>query len=235
MLEEVEGVCCEMLTFTPDLLGLSAQAFMERLRNDYGMKALLVGYDHHFGHDRGKGYEDYRRYGQEMDVEVILMDPFVPEDAPQPVSSSLIRSLIKEGRIARASELLGYDFFLEGPVLRGDGIGKGMGYATANLRISSRKILPGAGVYACRVKVEDGERLNGMLYIGSRPTVLEDGEMRIEVHILDYQNDLYGSTVRLEVVDHIRPEMRFDGLDQLVAQITKDERKVREVLGCLKQ
>lgn len=235
MLESVEGVHCEMLTFTRDLLGMSAQAFMEHLRKAYQMKALLVGYDHHFGHDRSKGYEDYRLYGQEMGVEVIRMDPFIPEDAGQPVSSSLIRTLIKKGEIIRASELLGYPFFLEGPVLRGDGIGTGMGYATANLRISSRKILPGAGVYACRVKVEDGSQLNGMLYIGSRPTVLEDGEMRIEVHILDFNKDLYGSFIRLEIVDHIRKEMRFGGLDELAAQITKDEKRVREVLGISKK
>lgn len=229
-----------LLPFTPDMASLTAREFMQQvLRQQWRVEVLVVGYDHRFGHGRTDGFDDYVRYGQEMGIEVVRGEACIDGDAA--VSSTRIRRHITEGKITEANKLLGYQYILEGKVIDGYKVGRKIGFPTANIRISEpNKLLPADGVYAVRVcfENEDGNttKINnqnpafknvGMLNIGHRPTIANGEERSIEVHILDFEGDLYGKSIRLELMERLREERTFGSLDELVAQLHTDMERVR--------
>lgn len=216
----------EVLQFTSGLSRLTAREFMQSvLKEQLGVKVLVMGYDHRFGSDGGT-FEDYRRWGMERDIEVILAE----ELAQDHVSSSECRRSLLEGDVERAARLLGHPYLLTGTVGEGHHVGQHLGFPTANIQTERGKILPQKGVYAVRVRLQDGSLLKGMLNIGKRPTLDNGEDTSVEVNILDFNGNLYGECIQLEFVRRLRDEKRFNSLEELQQQLILDRRQVLEIL-----
>lgn len=213
--------------FTAETMQLTARQFMQQvLHDELGISTLVIGYDHRFGHNRAEGFDDYVLYGRDMGINVVQAEEYRPDGIC--ISSSAIRQAIACGQISQANDLLGYHYFIEGQVVNGFHIGRTIGYPTANIQMPDGKLVPADGVYAVIVML-DGEEYSGMLNIGHRPTF--GGEQRsIEVHLLDFNRNIYSECIQLRFIQRIREEKRFDNIDQLKAQIRLDERKIRLIL-----
>lgn len=181
---------------------------------------IIIGYDHRFGKGRTGDYHLLEKYGQELGFSVKeIPEQLLHEIA---VSSTRIRKAIIENDIATANAALGYPYFFEGLVVEGNQLGRTIGYPTANLHIGSEeKLIPGNGVYAVQVQITD-KTYGGMMNIGLRPTV--DGKKRvIEVNIFDFNDNIYGEQLRIHVLQQLRNEIKFDGLEALKAQLGRDK------------
>lgn len=220
---------CFMLDFTLELAQLSAKQFMEILKKHYRIQALVIGYDHRFGHNRSEGFEDYVRYGHEQGIEVVLAQAYSNKDIT--ISSSIIRRLLLEGNVSEAATCLGYHFFLDGTVVEGYHVGHKIGYPTANLHVTDpEKLVPADGVYAVYVFL--GERkYKGMLSIGYRPTLNNGTDRSIEVHIFDFNEDIYNQPMRISFVRRTRSELKFDSIEELVEQLHKDAIEATAILS----
>ena len=215
-----------VLPFTQELSALSAKEFMESvLRDKLNAKLLLMGYNHHFGHGGGT-HEEYEVWGQETGIKVCLAEALSGEK----VSSSRIRSLIGLGEMEKANEMLGYPYFLTGKVTEGKQIGRQIGFPTANLLTAEQKLLPTCGVYAVWVRMSDGTKKGGMLCIGHRPTIEANGEISVEVHIFDFNGNLYGESISIDFIGKLRDERHFDSLESLQQQLTLDAVSVKEMI-----
>lgn len=224
LLEEAGIANCILLPFTAELSRLSAKEFMLLLRTEYNVRTLVIGYDHRFGHNRLESFEDYVRYGQELDIDIVQARAYTQENAK--VSSSAIRELLSQGEVHTASRLLGYPYPLEGTVTDGYRVGRKIGFPTANLRIDHPfKLVPAEGVYAVKVEVEGQQHL-GMLNIGHRPTLNNGADRSIEVHILDFAGDIYRQNIRIEFLRFLRPEIKFASIEELISQIEKDKEAI---------
>ena len=220
---------CVMLDFTLDLARLSAKQFMAALKQDYQVQALVIGYDHRFGHNRSEGFDDYVRYGRELGMEVILAQAYSTD--AMTVSSSAVRRLLLEGNVSEAANCLGYHFFLTGTVVNGYHVGRKIGFPTANLCVNdSEKLVPADGVYAVYVFLGE-KKHTGMLSIGYRPTLNNGIDRSIEVHIFNFDADIYDQPMRLSFVRRTRPELKFDSIDELIAQLHKDEAEITAILS----
>ena len=217
-----------MLEFTHEMAAMSAHDFMGQvLKEQLGVEVLVIGYDHRFGRGRTDGFDDYVRYGHELGIEVVRGEACMEQG--EAVSSTRIRACIAEGRVSEASHLLGYHYRLCGTVVGGYKVGRKMGFPTANIHVKEcEKMLPANGVYAVFVHVDanGGGKHVGMLNIGHRPTVNNGSERSIEVHILDFEGDLYGKSLCVEFVERLRDERTFDNLDALMAQLEADKERV---------
>ena len=212
---------CILLPFTRELSMLTAREFMQLLYEKYHVRMLVIGYDHRFGHNRAETFEDYCRYGQELGIHIMQATAYTQEQ--DKVSSSAIRRALLAGDVFTAKKYLGYNYFLEGTVVDGYKVGRKIGFPTANLRVDfPNKLIPSVGVYAVFVHV-NGQKYKGMLNIGHRPTINNGNDLSIEVHILDFQGDIYHQKIRIEFVDFLRPEMKFNSVDELVLQMQKDK------------
>ena len=220
---------CIMLDFTVELSQLSALSFMKDiLQQRYNVSTLIIGYDHRFGHNRSEGFEDYVRYGQQIGMNVYRAQACMIDDLN--ISSSLVRTYLLEGKIDLSTRYLGYNYSIEGVVMGGYRVGRTIGFPTANLDLrESNKLIPSDGVYAVRVEVK-GCLYAGMLNIGYRPTLDNGSKKSIEVHILRFDEDIYDEKIRLYFVSRIRSEMKFSGLDELIAQLKRDAAFVDSVL-----
>lgn len=242
-----------LLTFTPAMALLTAREFMQQiLHKQLGVAVLVIGYDHRFGHGRTEGFDDYVRYGKELGIEVVRGEACM--DGSEAVSSTRIRQCIAEGHVAEANNLLGYNYVLEGKVVDGYKVGRKIGFPTANMQVYDViKLLPADGVYAVYVNIVDDDGVNendnclpdgnnshllsfdfqpkhmGMLNIGHRPTVNNGEERSVEVHILDFEGDLYGQVLQIEFVERLRDEQTFDSLDALMRQLHEDEQRIRKM------
>lgn len=224
LLEEAGIANCILLPFTAELSRLSAKEFMLLLRTEYNVRTLVIGYDHRFGHNRLESFEDYVRYGQELDIDIVQARAYTQENAK--VSSSAIRELLSQGEVHTASRLLGYPYPLEGTVTDGYRVGRKIGFPTANLRVDHPfKLVPAEGVYAVKVEVEGQQHL-GMLNIGHRPTLNNGADRSIEVHILNFAGDIYRQNIRIEFLRFLRPETKFASIEELISQIEKDKEAI---------
>lgn len=217
-----------VLDFDKQLSELSAREFIRLIRDTYGVRLLLVGYDHRFGHNRSDTFADYVDYGRELGVEVMQ----TPElDTPLGhVSSSVIRRLVAAGDVVLAAQMLSRPYRLEGTVVGGFKNGRKLGYPTANIALADRSLLlPKNGVYAVRVHV-DGTLYGGMLNVGVRPTFNGSGKVSVEVNIFDFDRDIYGSAIAVDFVAHVRDERRMGSLDELLAQLAADKMQIQEIL-----
>lgn len=218
-----------VLPFTRALSAMSAREFMQSiLREKLNAEFLLMGYNHQFGHGGGTP-EEYVEWGKETDLVVCQAKALVGEK----VSSSRIRSMIINGDIGNANALLGYSYFLRGKVTAGKQIGRQIGFPTANLQLPEQKLLPACGAYVVWVTMPDGTKRGGMLCIGHRPTIESDGELRMEVHIFDFNNNLYGKELRLDFIRRLREERHFDSLDSLQLQLKHDAATARKMISHL--
>ena len=207
-----------MMSFTRELGRLSPFEFMDMLRDDYGVEALVVGYDHHFGHGSQYGFEDYRSYGERHGIDVVK----ALELSDMRCSSTAVREALERGDVESASRMLGYDYTLTGRVVRGFHLGTGLGFPTANLEADERKLVPANGVYAV---LADGQP--AMLNIGVRPTMDNGAAVSVEAHILDFSGDLYGKSMTLTFLKRLRDEIRFPDTQSLRGQLMDDERYCR--------
>mgnify|MGYP000365310448 FL=1 len=215
---------CAVLDFTPALARLTAREFIERLAAEWGVSTLVVGYDHRFGRDRAEGFEAYVAHGRTVGMEVVRGVPYLLEDGTA-VSSSRIRALLTECRVEEAARMLTVPYRLRGHVVGGQQIGRTMGFPTANLSVDEPlKVLPGDGVYTVRAWLR-GMAYRGMLSIGNRPTI-GDRPTAVEVHLLGFSGDVYGETIEVEFIRHLRNNRRFDSLDALREQLERDRETV---------
>ncbi len=197
----------------PVIKDMTAPEFLRVLKNQCQVERLLMGYDHHFGKDCLMRFEDYQRAGAEAGVEIEQVSA-----APDiTVSSTRIRLALQEGRLKEANDLLGYNYQLTGIVVHGRHIGTDLGFPTANLRVEDGKLIPKAGVYAAMV----GTR-SAIVNIGTNPTVSDSTETSIEVHIPDWQEDIYGQEMTVRLTDYMREERKFENKESLKEQITAD-------------
>ena len=222
--EGIDFVTC--YTFTKEISKITAKDFIsEMLIDRLKVKHLIIGPDFSFGRKREGNAELLKTMGKIYDFETNVLGPvFIDNEV---VSSSAIRNLLKEGDTRKAARFLGYFYYIEGQVTEGEKRGRQIGYPTANLE-TDWDILPKTGVYATRAYLDD-KKLESITNIGYRPT-FGSSKLLIETHIFDFNSDIYGKRLRLEFVERIRDEKRFESVDALVAEIRLDVEKVKEVL-----
>ncbi len=222
--------------FTRDFSNLNAQEYIEEiLVNTLGTKKIIIGYDHRFGKDRKGGMK-------ELEASANIFDYTVEEIPEQDindvaVSSTKIRKALLEGDVALAAEYLGYYFSICGPVIKGDKIGRTIGFPTANIFVEETyKLIPGDGIYAVTVEMEwepatsnlksqisNLKTYKGMAYIGQRPTI--NGMTRnIEVNIFDFDREIYGQTIKMNFMKFLRNDVKFTGLEALTNQLHQDKK-----------
>ena len=197
---------------------LTAAEFMQRLHAE-GVQVLLMGYDHHFGADQLTDFRDYARIGRETGIEVLPANE-LPEEIVGHVSSSAIRRALLAGDVESANRMLGYTYSICGAVVRGNAIGRTIGFPTANIHYPAEKLLPPAGVYAgwCRVAEHDYPTL---VNIGTNPTV-GNRSTTVEGYLTGFAGDVYGQQLCFRLERFVRREQKFDSLDDLREQIAKD-------------
>jgi riboflavin kinase/FMN adenylyltransferase len=217
-----------LLDFTRQLAQLNSSDFIKLLRDNYGVALLVMGYNHHFGHDTSESFADYVRQGDELGVEVIKAPEYLGEFSP--VSSSIIRRLITAGKVNDANDCMGRPFTISGTVVHGFHNGSTIGFPTANIgNVDPALILPHNGAYAVNVII-DHQRRQGMVNLGYRPTVTNGSKLTIEVNIFDFNDDIYGKPITLEFIRFLRLEFKLESIDELKAQLTSDRQKAIEIL-----
>ncbi len=213
---------CVVLPFTKEMAGMSARDFMLLMRDQLGVRSLLLGYDNRFGHDRYLTFKDYVRYGNEIGMEVRAIRPVTLQEDGQPVSSSSVRRLLEDGRLELAYRYLGHPYCLGGVVVDGEHIGRQIGFPTANLQPDADKLVPKAGVYAVWVRVgKEKTPRPAMMNIGQCPT-FGHHQTTLEVHLFDYTGDLYGQTLYVGFVRRLRDEQCFSDASVLAQQLEAD-------------
>jgi len=215
------------LPFDAEMARLDAGEFVRKILVDgIGAEAVVLGTNHAFGRGRSGNVRSLKRFGEQFGFEVVAVPSLIVDGAP--VSSTRIRRLIREGRVAEAARLLGRPYSMTGKVIRGDGRGRGLGFPTANLSIDHpRKLLPADGVYAMWAEM-DGARFPAVMNIGVRPSFRAG--RAIEVHLLDFRDTVYGATVSGKLVEKIREEKQFDHPEALSEQIAQDIARARALL-----
>lgn len=215
-----------LLPFTKDFSRTSSKVFIQEiLVGKVKMDQIVIGYDHRFGKNRGGGIGELRSYSEEMKFGVEEIPPQAIDDAN--VSSTKIRKALQEGAIKTATKFLGYDYGFDGRVVHGEKQGRLLGYPTANMEpLDERKLIPADGIYFVRVNAQDQWHY-GMMSIGVKPTMGEF-ERSHEVHLFDFEGDLYDQVIRVEFLEWIRGELKFDSLDELIAAIKGDEAFCRD-------
>ena len=201
----------------------SVEFVRDVLVNKIGTSCLVIGYNHHFGRNREGSFEHLKEYGPLYGFEV---EEICAEDVHEvAVSSTKIRNALKKGDIKTAKSYLNYDFGLTGIVVKGNHLGHQIGFPTANIKVlDSYKLIPASGVYGVRVKYKE-DIYKGMLNIGMRPTI-GGTEKTIEVHIIDFERDLYGEELTIYIDSWIREEQKFEHIDALKLQLEQDKRAV---------
>jgi len=223
-----------LMPFTPAVAQLDAEAFVGRLCDEYGMHELVMGYDHGFGRGRAGDVELVERLARQRDFRMAVVDAV--RDNGQPISSTLIRTAVAHGDLDSGARWLGRPYAIRGKVVRGAGRGRTIGIPTINLEPPDpRKLLPPDGVYAVSVTVgrrETGneKRYGGMMNQGPRPT-FGDQARTLEVHLFDFDGELYGATVDVEWVRRLRDVQAFPSRDALVAQLERDRQAARATLN----
>jgi riboflavin kinase/FMN adenylyltransferase len=208
--------------FTPEFAQLSYEQFVEEiLVGQIHTKYLVVGYDHKFGKNRQGDFEFLKNCAARLDFQIEKLDVLLMNESH--ISSTKIREALQKGDVETANAFLGYPFTLHGTVVRGEQLGRKIQFPTANIGTSDPdKIIPGFGVYAVKVKVQ-GKWHHGMLNIGNRPTVNSNADHRsIEVHIFNFEADIYDLSIELMFFKKLREEQKFPSIDDLREQLQKD-------------
>ena len=207
--------------FTKDFSRLTALEYVrDVLVNKLHIKHIIVGYDHHFGRNRTANIKDLREYGSFYGFKVTEITAHEVGDVT--VSSTKIRKALGNGEIKIANQFLGYNFMLSGKVVKGRGLGKTIQFPTANLQIDNAyKLIPKKGVYLVKA-ILDNQLVYGMMNIGTNPTVSSSNELSIEVFFFNFDKSLYGLHLTVQLIDRIREELKFSGLDALRVQLESD-------------
>jgi riboflavin kinase/FMN adenylyltransferase len=218
-----------VLSFTEDLCRLSPKEYVQNiLVGSMGAKSISVGYNHHFGKDREGDASLLEKMGKDLDF-CVHAAPMVLIDG-EDCSSSRIRDLVASCKVEEATRVLSRPYALIGEVVRGEGRGRKLGFPTANMAVNEFQLVPGRGVYAGVARLADGRRLPSVINVGYRPTfkhqpgISESGgaALLVEVHILDFDENLYNSIIQVDFTAYLRSEQKFDGIESLKTQIAAD-------------
>jgi riboflavin kinase/FMN adenylyltransferase len=235
-IEERQQICEQLgidvfyrIGFTYEFSRLTSREFYLRyVVQGFGVSEVVEGYDHHFGRDREGSVEELLKLGREFEFSVAALKPvYVDEEI---VSSSQIRQHLLQGKVDRALRLLGRPYAVSGTVVRGDARGRELGYPTANLQLTHHKLVPEDGIYFAQVDVGSESR-HGMVSIGVRPTFFDQGQRTVEVHLLDFDGDLYGKTLNVQFLRRLREERKFESAQQLIDQMHLDEQHSRALMA----
>ena len=218
--------------FTKSFSRLTALEYVrDVLVNKLKVKHIIVGYDHHFGRNRTATIKDLIEFGKFYGFEVTQID--AQEVGDVAVSSTKIRTALHEGDMRVANSFLGYHFMLTGVVTKGKGLGKDLNFPTANIHIEEPyKLVPKEGVYLVQSEIE-GHQTYGMMNIGKNPTVSQDNQTHIEVHFFNFDADLYGKTLKIELLDRLRSEIKFPNIEALKAQLELDKANAKQRINLL--
>jgi riboflavin kinase / FMN adenylyltransferase len=214
-----------VIAFDESFYHLSADAYVKHfLVEKFKPCAIIIGYDHKFGNDRSGDVAFLQKVASHYNFEIIKIDEHICNDIG--VSSTKIRTAIANGNMPLAKELLGYNFFFQGTVVKGKQLGRTIGYPTANLKVPADKLIPQNGVYAVSLNIltpnYKTQKFLGMMNIGNRPTV--DGTTHsIEVNIFNFDDDIYDCTIKVYAHKYLRPEVKFENLDALKNQLATDK------------
>jgi riboflavin kinase/FMN adenylyltransferase len=217
--------------FTKEFSKLSYNEFVRTvLVEKMNIKYLVVGYDHKFGKNREGDFHSLQELSDELGFSIEKLDALLVEDTN--VSSTKIRHSLEKGDVKMANYYLGYPYTLTGKVVEGNQLGRKLDFPTANIEtLDEHKLIPGDGVYAVYVKVDDKIH-SGMLNIGTRPTVVRNADHHtIEVHIFDFDTDIYDKSITIYFEGRIREEKKFGGVDELREQLCRDKISAQEILG----
>ncbi|MCT4589202.1 MAG: bifunctional riboflavin kinase/FAD synthetase [Carboxylicivirga sp.] len=219
-----------LIPFSLELSNLTAQEFIKQILIDkLKIHHLMVGYNHRFGKGRQHSFEEYQSFAKEYNFTISLVEA-VLTDGMQ-TSSTDIRNYLLNGNMKAANRILGYQYMVSGRVVGGQQLGRRIGYPTANIEVEEpHKLIPPDGVYAVKIRVE-GKLYGGMLNIGYRPTVNHNVDHRsLEVHIFDFKRDIYSEEVEIEFIQRVRDEQKFSNVEELKAQLKKDEESIRAIV-----
>jgi riboflavin kinase/FMN adenylyltransferase len=218
-----------VLPFDYEFSQVSPGEFIEKyLHKKVGLRRILVGYDHMFGKNRRGDLTLLREMSARFNFDIERVERL--ETGSITVSSTKIRHAVADGEIEMANRMLGYEYLLNGRVVKGDGRGASIGYPTANIEyFEPHKLAPGRGVYLVRGKIA-GQRRYGMANIGTRPTFKDDNQTTIEVYFFGLEQNLYGEEITLEFLNYIRSEKKFSSAEELINQINSDKEKSLELI-----
>lgn len=219
------------VSFTSEFAQTDAGDFVRMLVEEFNLALLVIGEDFALGRQRGGDPETLAALGKELGYEVEVIE-LLTNDSTTKVSSTEVRNALVDGDVNRVSELLGRRFSLHGPVVVGFERGRTIGFATANVAIGNDRAIPAPGVYATIAHLASGPTPS-VTNIGMRPTFDDGGGLSIECHIIDFDDDIYGTNLRVEFVERLRGERKFDGIGALVEQIGKDRDAARELLASM--
>ena len=213
--------------FDLELASTPPEEFIKRMAEQHGMAIAVAGFNYTFGSKGSGNMEKLRRYGEKYGFSVLEIPPYMLEG--QPVSSTRIRGAVENGDMSLANQMLGRPYSLTGCVVANKGIGRRIGFPTANVETDGGLALPKSGVYACYVLL-DGKRYGAVTNVGSNPTV--HGErITVEPHILNFSEGIYGRELTVEFLEYLREEIEFPSVDDLSAQIAMDAKKTAEILN----
>jgi len=217
-----------IVPFTKDFASLSSEEFItDFVVEKVNPIKIITGYDHHFGKDREGGFELLSKMGEKHGFEVEKVEAQIVNDLK--VSSTRVRKLLEAGKVKAANSFLGYEYSITGKVVKGQSIGRDMGFPTANIEVSDEyKLIAAVGVYACRVEYM-GKFYKGMSNIGFRPTI-DHGDLTIEVNIFEFDQQIYGEEITIYFVDRMRDEHKFKNIKALQKQLVKDREQALKIL-----
>lgn len=219
-----------VISFNRELAALSYDDFVRHILVDkIGIKGLVVGYDHRFGKNREGNFDVLKGLAETCHFHIEQEEALTANEVH--VSSTKIRTALELGDIALVNDFLGYAYSISGEVVHGDKIGRTIGFPTANLNVDDeRKLLPAAGVYAVKVSSQ-GKEYEGMLNVGIRPTVSNSGIVRLETHVFGFDGNLYGEKMTVSLIRRVRGERKFDTLQELSAQLSRDKETVKMIFS----
>lgn len=230
LMEQFEVDHLVVVPFTVEFAQISADEYIEKfLIEKFHPRYIVIGYDHRFGLNRQGDIHFLKWYSHKANYEIIELDEQIIDNIT--ISSSKIRKALEKSDLKTASGLLNHPFILMGKVIKGNRIGTSIGYPTANIAYQNKiKLIPPDGIYAVYVQHESIV-YKGVLYIGVKPTVTSENKRVIEVHIIDFEKDIYEDDVIIQFIDFIREDMKFDNVDAMRSQITLDKEAALEILS----
>ena len=218
-----------VLPFEAELASLDDEAFARQVLSEgLGARHVAAGFDISFGKGRTGDPKSLRRYGERYGFGVSIAEP-VAMPGGMKCSSSAVRQALRDGDPHAAARLLGRPFTIEGVVVHGDQLGRTIGFPTANISLEDY-VRPAFGIYAARTRLADGREVAGVGYIGRRPTIVDGVDERLEVHLFDFDEDLYGQTLEVELTDLVRGDRKFDSMDAMIDQMQHDAARARALL-----
>ena len=223
-----------IIPFTVEFSQILPQEYIENfLVKKFHPKAIVVGFDHQFGLNRLGDYHMLQNYSEQYEYELIKIEKQELDNIK--ISSTNIRKAIAAGKMEEATELLKYNYWLSGKVIKGQSVGQQLGYPTANLQLSSRhKLLPKPGIYAAFAYIND-QRYDGLLYIGMKPTMENGKRLFIEIHLKGFEGYLYGEDLRIEIIRFVREDAKFSDMETLRKEIAKDDERINNILSAYKK